>query len=262
MRWKAPHAFLGFTQFSFIFYTPKPGFILGICLALQMILTPLSPIERRRALCALRQGLFAPPLADLQAWRVLEAIIASSPNALHQSEPTHYDTAYERDIARQFARTMGMGVLLGHHPQDGLSWDGVNLAGEMEAYVILHDVAHYQVAAPQRRRSADFGLGAGPETGARQKADAAQHLFGAPREMEEAMASLLGILWEVRLGQAALWAFFEQNWLENADNGRGSAHFCHVLTLLNRAGLLDTQSARPRQTLRQSADNDFWQAAF
>src|ERR1700730_5837359 len=81
-------------------------------------------------------------------------------------------------------------------PTLDFSWNGEALRGDTEAYVLLHEIAHFQLAAARRRNIIDFGLGAGPETGDRAAADRAACLFGVAREREEAMASLLGILWE------------------------------------------------------------------
>src|SRR5438045_1105718 len=47
------------------------------------------------------------------------------------------------------------------------NWDGDALDGDTEAYVILHEVAHFVLAPPERRRLIDFGLGPGPDTRAR-----------------------------------------------------------------------------------------------
>ncbi len=121
-------------------------------------------------------------------------------------------------------------------PALDFSWNGEVLRNGTEAYVLLHEVAHYQIAEPARRRMIDFGLGAGPETGDREAADAAACLFGIAREREEAMASLLGILWELELGQPALASFLDQNWLE----GPGAAsHFETILFGLRESGFVD-----------------------
>src|SRR4029079_19487297 len=82
------------------------------------------------------------------------------------------------------------------------------------AYVILHEVAHFLLASPERRRLPDFGLGPGPDTTERAAAERAAIVSPPEREMDEAAASLLGILWEAALGQPALASFLDQNWLE------------------------------------------------
>jgi hypothetical protein len=157
-----------------------------------------------------------------------------------------------REAALQLATSFGMATLPGT-PALGFSWDGRALRRETEAYVLLHEVAHFQLAAPERRRIVDFGLGAGPETGARAAADRAARVFGIEREREEAMASLLGILREVELGQPALASFLDQNWLEGADRPAAPAHFAAILARL-RAGVFLDRADRPTRDLRAASD--------
>jgi len=116
-----------------------------------------------------------------------------------------------------------------------------------EAYVLLHEIAHWQMANARRRRAPEFGLGPGPETGHRAAAERATLLTGVTREREEAMASLLGILWETALGQPALASFLDQNWLEGAERPGAARHFETVLARLIRAGLVDL-AGRPQLT--------------
>ena len=118
------------------------------------------------------------------------------------------------------------------------NWDGTALDGATEAYVILHEVAHFVLAPPDRRALVDFGLGPGPDTRDRDAAERAAVLPLAAREEDEAAASLLGILWEAALGQPALASFLDQNWLEGLDR-RAADHFTRVLAGLRRQGLLD-----------------------
>src|SRR5258708_35070632 len=101
-------------------------------------------------------------------------------------------------------------------PSADFSWDGHGARCETEAFVLLHEAAHFQLAAPARRRCIDFGLGPGPETGKRAAAAGEARLFGLAREREEAMASALRVLWEAELGHPALASFLDQNWLEAA----------------------------------------------
>ena len=138
-------------------------------------------------------------------------------------------------------------------PQLDVSWDGAVLRCETEAYVLLHEVAHFQVAAPARRAAVDFGLGPGPETGDRARAVQAQSLFGLAREREEAMASLLGILWEAELGHPALASLLDQNWLEGAGRSGTVAHFVDIVAALENSGFVD-RSGRPQMRLNQHTD--------
>lgn len=118
------------------------------------------------------------------------------------------------------------------------NWDGTALDGATEAYVILHEVAHFVLAPPERRALVDFGLGPGPDTRDRDAAERAAVLPLAAREEDEAAASLLGILWEAALDQPALASFLDQNWLEGLER-RAADHFTRVLAGLRRQGLLD-----------------------
>ena len=146
----------------------------------------------------------------------------------------------------------GMDVRRGP-PAADFSWDGRGVRSVTEAYVLLHEAAHFQLAAPARRRRIDFGLGPGPETGNRAAAEQQACLFGLAREREEAMASLLGILWEVELGHPALASFLDQNWLEGADRAAAAAHFRDVLAALVAGGFV-TDAGRPTRALRQTPD--------
>ena len=140
--------------------------------------------------------------------------------------------AAERDqrAALDAARRHGMAV----HPAGtscAFNWDGAALDGDTEAYVILHEVAHYVLAPAERRKLPDFGLGPGPDTRDRAGAERSAALPVLEREIDEAMASLLGILWEAELGQPALASFLDQNWLEGLDRSAAS-HFAAVLSAL------------------------------
>ncbi len=152
-----------------------------------------------------------------------------------------------RRTALTLARALGMPT---HPPDRGrlFNWDGEALNGATEAYVILHEMAHFVLAPPARRGLADFGLGPGPDTLARTAALRAARLALAAREADEAAASLLGILWETRLGQPALASFLDQNWLEGLERS-AAAHFTAVLESLRRRGLLAPRFPAPRRPL-------------
>jgi hypothetical protein len=146
-----------------------------------------------------------------------------------------------RQEALALARACGMRV----HPAGtavAFNWDGQALLGDTEAYVILHEVAHFVLASPERRRLVDFGLGPGPDTTARAAAERAAILPVAERDGDEAAASLLGILWEAGLGQPALASFLDQNWLEGLDRS-AAPHFTAVLHRLLRLGVVGLDCA-------------------
>lgn len=144
--------------------------------------------------------------------------------------------ARHRLAALAFARRCGMAV---HAPgtQCRFNWDGAALDGSTEAYVILHEVAHFVLAPAERRRLPDFGLGPGPDTRDRNAAEMALVLPPLARDADETAASLLGILWEARLGQPALASFLDQNWLEGLERS-AAAFFTEVLRELRSRGML------------------------
>jgi hypothetical protein len=142
-----------------------------------------------------------------------------------------------RRAALSLARGLGMAV-----HADGVdcpfNWDGGALNGATEAYVILHEAAHFVLAPTKRRRLIDFGLGPGPDTRDRDAAARAAVLSPLAREEDEAAASLLGIIWEAKLGQPALASFLDQNWLEGLERSAHS-HFAAVVGKLQRRSSLD-----------------------
>ena len=132
-----------------------------------------------------------------------------------------------RQAALALARGLGMAV----YPEGvecAFNWDGRALDSATEAYVILHEAAH-------------FVLGPGPDTRDRDTAARAAVLSPLAREEDEAEASLLGIIWEAQLGQPALASFLDQNWLEGLGRSAHS-HFAEILGNLQRRGLLDPKS--------------------
>lgn len=197
----------------------------------------LTPIPREKLGVALDR--FAAQLADPAAAAAFARIRATSADrAAGTLAEAH------RLEALAWARDLGMAA----HPPGtrcAFNWDGNALDGDTEAYVILHEAAHFVLAPPERRRLADFGLGAGPDTRDRAAAERAALLPIAARDEDEAAASLLGILWEVALGQPALASFLDQNWLEGLDRS-AAPHFTRVLRRLRLLGVID--AASPPQT--------------
>lgn len=197
-----------------------------------MILTPIPPEFFDTAL-----DRFAAQLADPAAQAVF-ALIRATPHQRAEGESAEM----HRRQALALARACGMKV----HPtgtRPGLNWDGAALDGDTEAYVILHEIAHFLLAPllfapPGRRHLPDFGLGPGPDTTERDRAERATVVSPAERDAEEALASLLGILWEAALGQPALASFLDQNWLEGLDRS-AAAHFTTVLRRATELGLTD-----------------------
>ena len=205
-----------------------------------MILTPI-PSERLPEV--LRR--FRDNLGDQFARRVFAAIAITIAARAKGEVAEHH-----RQQALALARELGMGIAQGSGLT--LSWDGERLNPDTEAFVLTHEVAHFQLASPERRRVVDFGLGAGPDTIDRTAAERAAVLGQLASDREEAMVSLLGILWEVALGQPALASFLDQNWLEGGVR-RAAAHFTAVLARLRDGGFV-TDAGEPTHCLREEPD--------
>ena len=173
-------------------------------------------------------------LDDPSSRAVFLRIRATSPDRASGAEAERH-----RRVALSLARAFGMAT----HPE-GMAclynWDGAALNGATEAYVVLHEIAHFALAPPERRRLIDFGLGPGPDTIDRDAATSAAVLSPLAREEDEARASLLGIIWEAQLDQPALASFLDQNWLEGLDRSAAS-HFTAVLHTLQQRRLLSRQ---------------------
>jgi len=189
----------------------------------------LTPIPREELAGALDR--FAAGLSDGFSRAVFARIRATSPDRAAAA-----DAERHRLAALSLARRFGMAI----HPEETpcrFNWDGAALNGATEAYVILHEVAHFALAPAERRSLIEFGLGPGPDTLDRDAAEHAAVLPPLAREKDEAAASLLGIVWEAGLGQPALASFLDQNWLEGLDRS-AAAHFTAVVETLRHRGLL------------------------
>lgn len=183
-----------------------------------MILTPIPPDRLDATL-----DRFAAGLTSAAAKAAFARIRATGPDRAEGG-----DAERHRREAVAWARECGLPV----HPDGTIcdfNWDGQALDPGTEAYVILHEVAHFLLAPPERRTLPDFGLGPGPDTRDRDAAQRAQSLTLAESEADEAAASLIGILWEARLGHPALASFLDQNWLEGLDRGLAAEHFEEVV---------------------------------
>jgi hypothetical protein len=190
----------------------------------------LTPIPREHLPGTLDR--FTAGLTERYARKVFQRIRATSPDRAAGAEAERHRLA-----ALDFARSFGMAI----YPEGipcRFNWDGTALNGATEAYVILHEVAHFVLAPPERRGLAEFGLGPGPDTLDRDPAEHAAILSPLEREQDEAAASLLGIIWEAAFGQPALASFLDQNWLEGLDRS-APAHFTAVLGTLRDRGLLN-----------------------
>jgi hypothetical protein len=149
------------------------------------------------------------------------------------------DTPAYRAAAVELARRCAIPVL-DEEPQRALSWDGAVLRTRSESYVLMHEIAHWLLCPPQRRALPDFGLGAGPESGRPELADAVIRVTREEQQEDECLSSLLGILWEVELRQPAILAFLEQNWLEGWDRPACAENLARWVTRLHDLNLIDS----------------------
>lgn len=218
-----------------------------------MMLTPVDHATLLPLLPEFAAALAEDPLA-LKVFRRVTALIPDRDLMTLSTDVGHH--AQGVALCRQF----GFGIL-DVDPKTHWTWDGVNVAIRMEPSVLIHEVAHWQCAAPARRAVIDFGLGCGPESGRRDEADAVQALYCPERDVEEALCSLLGILWEAELGQPAILAFLEQNWMEGGTSLHNLAHFRKIVRWLHDMGLIDG-AGRPLQAGRQEGDDTFFARWF
>ena len=210
-----------------------------------MIMTPIATDALSGVLAAFAARLAGKPHAAAAFAR----IAATWPVA-----PGTVNTPEQRADAVRLAHAFGIGTL-DEEPQKAFSWDGRVIRWRTEASVTVHEVAHWQLCAPERRGLPDFGLGAGPESGLKEVADAALAVGAEEREHEEVLTSLLGILWEAELGQPAILAFLEQNWLEGPERQSTVDFFVSSLEELSALGLVgpDGRPTPPPEPLSQAA---------
>ncbi len=214
-----------------------------------MILTPVDHSILAGLRAEFDQALAADPLARA-VFRRVTALVPDGDLMSLSEDPAHHAQAVE--LCRRFGFE-----ILDLSPQEHFTWDGRAVAIRLEPSVLIHEVAHYQLASPERRAVLDFGLGAGPESGRKAEADAVQSLFLPERDVEEGLCSLLGILWEAELGQPAVLAFLEQNWMEGGSSLHNLAHFRKVVRWLRQMGLIDASGA-PTMGLRDEGDDTFF----
>ena len=200
----------------------------------------LTPIPREQLAGTLDR--FMAGLSHRCSRSAFRRIRATSPDRAAGAEAERH-----RLTALCFARGFGMTI-----HQEGttsrFNWDGAVLNGSTEAYVILHEVAHFALAPLERRSLIEFGLGPGPDTLDREEAERAAVLSPLARDEDEAAASLLGIVWEAALGQPALASFLDQNWLEGLHRS-AAGHFAAVVERLRRLKLLSAVPAPAASTV-------------
>ena len=138
----------------------------------------------------------------------------------------------------KFARKTG--IPLRHTPGWAFQWDGKRIATHKQTHSsILHDIAHWCVAAPERRRVKEFGLGPGPDA---EGTDAPYKVHFRTSQKEEERASILGILIELHLGMYPANTMEYHNWTGwDSRNLDGEDDFGRTVSWLIKRGLIDTQ---------------------
>lgn len=192
-----------------------------------MNLTPIAPDLVPSALAVVRANL------DVSA---IPAFGRIAHTFADMATPT--DTRASREAALMLVNAVGMPIV-DEAPTDAFSWDGRAVRMRSEASVLVHEVAHWLIAPDDRRALPDFGLGAGPETGRIEEANAARCVDDTVKEEEELLASLLGILFEAVLGQLAIHSFIEQNWLEAWERKAAAEQFSVATEMLRARNLID-----------------------
>jgi hypothetical protein len=102
--------------------------------------------------------------------------------------------------------------------------------GEERLSNFAHDIAHWLVASPTRRKKKDFGLGDGPDSMGTIKS----LLSDKRARAEELLASALGTRIEAWAGHDPSWTLDWHNW----DPLGGQAQITVYLLRLNKRGLL------------------------
>src|SRR5947209_18623001 len=138
-----------------------------------MILTPIPPERLGDTL-----NRFAAQLEDPEARAAFARIRATAPDRAEGALA---------EAHRQQALEMGRRLGVPAHPPGtypAFNWDGQALDTDTEAYVILHELAHFVLAPSERRCLIDFGLGPGPDTRHRAAAERAAVLPIGEREAD------------------------------------------------------------------------------
>lgn len=144
----------------------------------------------------------------------------------------------------KIAKTVGI-KLSERSPKENFGWDGKTVAtGNRDDAEIVHDIAHWIVCAPSRRKVVEFGLGSGFDTGDEEAADKKQKVPRHFAQKEEEKASLLGILL-MRKFRISDWkkTFVDHNWMESCEYKGGELTIFKTLCRLGRKGLITKKSS-------------------
>lgn len=163
---------------------------------------------------------------------------------LKQAGKKNPDAASNRRVDA-LARRMGMTLKL---DEDGkIAWTGkfLNTALSVTNTNVLHDVAHFQLATPIRRRMPDFGLGPSVDS----QGWAPRVIPSNQSDIEENIVSILGILWERELGINHIDTLHDHNWIDR-DGKLFSGRIDLILPWLAKQGYIDANGV-PQMKLRR-----------
>jgi hypothetical protein len=102
------------------------------------------------------------------------------------------------------------------------SWDGKYIHTRnmdrswYDGHSVLHDICHFQVASPTRRKTPEFGLGDSPDISS--GAPVLLNDENAQREEEE--ASILTILWLRHIKEDHMFVWNDHSWGWNVSNSK------------------------------------------
>jgi hypothetical protein len=140
------------------------------------------------------------------------------------------------------------------------SWDGrgtIRVPTEFVPERIAHEIAHFQMAAPWRRWTPEFGLGPGYVT----RAPLRPRVSDTAAYREELMACVLGLLWLRRWGGDVLAEAEDIGILEQRADGAWDVERREAdpvtpdqaLAYFLRAGFVDPDGWQPSRQLRTGA---------
>jgi len=96
---------------------------------------------------------------------------------------------------------------------DKRCWEGDGIIRSNTDSNFLHELAHWQVSAPERRSLPNFGLGSCPD----EHISTDMIVKQSQANEEEKLASCLGILWERKLGLNWVDTYFDHYWHDGID---------------------------------------------
>ena len=148
--------------------------------------------------------------------------------------PTKREEQKGLAIALDFASSLNIPVDLSISSVDYCSWDGKKISAKYDPFdIVFHEVCHYIVAHPNRRKLIDFGLGRGPNSDRKNILPIRKTIIQP--QNEEDIASLLAIIVQKHFNLPFSHTLDYQNW-------RQEEYLHRVLRRLNRRRFIDEQA--------------------